>query len=392
MTNRPFAPPGFWCADWPWCPAFRCQQPPEPIDVTPLNGDAYYVLNQLSGLQIDLDNNSTLAGSYVVQQPTSFTNLSQRWTFTSLPGGSWQISNASNGLCLASTACRRLAVRSRTAAVGGSQLPDACYVVAAALRGCIRRAVASPSRRQWLLHDREQRHRVVDRLAAGLRTCGNAPDPKRAFRRYHPEPAMAAPACFLPRRGQRIARETGGCPRRDGRALVEGCRPAAGRPSDFQEPRRQHGALEAQFRAALCECISTAVHRKRLLRGNGCAGSGPCQAREEPRHECRTDPAVRRRIFRQRPAGVGRRHRHPPIAVGPIRLCESRNPGLSPGGTYAGPGVHRQRSGYRFSRLAGQPYGSELSAALPRLQIAAIQAVKDAAADTIRSARRFPLR
>ena len=28
-----------------------CQQPPEPTDVTPLDGEVYYMLNQFSGLQ-----------------------------------------------------------------------------------------------------------------------------------------------------------------------------------------------------------------------------------------------------------------------------------------------------------------------------------------------------
>ena len=36
-------------------PASR--QPSEPTDLTPLNGETYYILNQLSGLQADLNNN-----------------------------------------------------------------------------------------------------------------------------------------------------------------------------------------------------------------------------------------------------------------------------------------------------------------------------------------------
>ncbi len=75
------------------------QQPAEPIDITPLDGEIYYVLNQLSGLQADLNNNSTTAGDHIVQQQQSFTNLSQRWAFTRLSGGFWQISNILNGLC-----------------------------------------------------------------------------------------------------------------------------------------------------------------------------------------------------------------------------------------------------------------------------------------------------
>jgi len=73
------------------------QQPPEPTDITPIDGQAYYVLNQLSGLNADVA--STSAGGSVIQQGRSFTSLSQRWTFTKLPGGFWQISNLSSGLC-----------------------------------------------------------------------------------------------------------------------------------------------------------------------------------------------------------------------------------------------------------------------------------------------------
>jgi arabinogalactan endo-1,4-beta-galactosidase len=76
------------------------QQPTEPTNISPINGDVYYVVNQLSGLQIDLNNNSAIAGANIVQQTRTFTNPSQRWAFTTLPGGSWQISNILNGLCL----------------------------------------------------------------------------------------------------------------------------------------------------------------------------------------------------------------------------------------------------------------------------------------------------
>ena len=75
------------------------QQPTEPTDISPINGDVYYVLNQLSGLQADLNTNSTTAGDRIVQQTRTFTDPSQRWAFTKLPGGSWQISNLLNHLC-----------------------------------------------------------------------------------------------------------------------------------------------------------------------------------------------------------------------------------------------------------------------------------------------------
>ena len=76
------------------------QQPPQPTDITPINAEIYYVLNQLSGFQVDLNNNSTTAGDHLVQQPRTFTNTSQRWTFTAVSGGFWQISNVLNSLCL----------------------------------------------------------------------------------------------------------------------------------------------------------------------------------------------------------------------------------------------------------------------------------------------------
>ncbi len=76
------------------------QQPTEPINITPINGDVYYVVNQLSGLQADLNHDSTTSGSQILQQPRTFTDTSQRWAFVTLPSGSWQISNIFNSLCL----------------------------------------------------------------------------------------------------------------------------------------------------------------------------------------------------------------------------------------------------------------------------------------------------
>ena len=75
------------------------QQPPQPTDVTPISGQSYYVLNQLSGFQIDLNNDSTTAGDHLVEQPRTFTNTSQRWTLTAISRGLWQISNVQNNLC-----------------------------------------------------------------------------------------------------------------------------------------------------------------------------------------------------------------------------------------------------------------------------------------------------
>lgn len=75
------------------------QQPPQPTNITPISTQSYYILNQLSGLQVDLNSNSTVPGDHLQQQPRTFTNTSQRWSFTALTGGLWQISNVRNGLC-----------------------------------------------------------------------------------------------------------------------------------------------------------------------------------------------------------------------------------------------------------------------------------------------------
>ena len=76
-------------------------QPPQPTDITPITGEVYYVLSQLSGLQAKPNSNS--AGDHIVQQPRSFTDLSQRWTFT-FSGGFWRIGNVGNSLCFESAA------------------------------------------------------------------------------------------------------------------------------------------------------------------------------------------------------------------------------------------------------------------------------------------------
>ncbi|HUJ29714.1 MAG TPA: glycosyl hydrolase 53 family protein [Candidatus Acidoferrum sp.] len=80
--------------------SLAAQQPPPPTDVSPLNGETYYLINQSDGLQADLNSGSTAAGDHILQQQRSFTSLSQRWALTQLTNGSWKISNIFNGLCL----------------------------------------------------------------------------------------------------------------------------------------------------------------------------------------------------------------------------------------------------------------------------------------------------
>ena len=77
--------------------------PPEPVDPSPIDGEMYYLINQLSGLQMDLNDNSTRPGENIFVNGRSFTNLSQRWAFTRSISGNWKISNLLNGLCVDST-------------------------------------------------------------------------------------------------------------------------------------------------------------------------------------------------------------------------------------------------------------------------------------------------
>jgi len=83
-------------------PLVRAQvsQPPEVVDPSPNNGETYYVINQASALQMDLNGNSTTPGATILQNTRSFTDLSQKWAFTKAPDGNYKISNIANGLCL----------------------------------------------------------------------------------------------------------------------------------------------------------------------------------------------------------------------------------------------------------------------------------------------------
>ena len=76
------------------------QQPTEPVAPAPIDGDTYYLVNQMSNLQADTSSSSTGAGSALVQNARSFTSLTQRWAFTLAASGNWKISNLSTGLCM----------------------------------------------------------------------------------------------------------------------------------------------------------------------------------------------------------------------------------------------------------------------------------------------------
>jgi arabinogalactan endo-1,4-beta-galactosidase len=83
-----------------WPAPLRAQQPAEPVDKTPIDGETYSVINQADGLQMDLNAGSIAPGANILQQSASFTSLSQRWAMTKLSDGNWKISNLLNGLCL----------------------------------------------------------------------------------------------------------------------------------------------------------------------------------------------------------------------------------------------------------------------------------------------------
>jgi arabinogalactan endo-1,4-beta-galactosidase len=76
------------------------QAPTEPVAPAPINGETYYLVDQISNLQADLNSGSTTAGAALVQNTRSFTSLTQRWAFTLAPSGNWKISNISTGLCM----------------------------------------------------------------------------------------------------------------------------------------------------------------------------------------------------------------------------------------------------------------------------------------------------
>lgn len=80
--------------------ASRAQQPTEPVDPAPINGQSYVLVNQLSGLQADGGASTATSGTAVTLASRNFTRLGQRWAMTKLPDGLWAISNEGNGLCL----------------------------------------------------------------------------------------------------------------------------------------------------------------------------------------------------------------------------------------------------------------------------------------------------
>jgi arabinogalactan endo-1,4-beta-galactosidase len=147
------------------CAAQTSQQPPEPIDITPIDGGVYYLLNQLSGLNADLNNNSTLAGDHIVQQQASFTSLSQRWAFTQVAGGVWQIGNTGNGLCLASAGSARLCMPRNWGAREGAAAARRSYSASCPV---VQNPCASTAVQQWSLMATSNGYYMIVNKSTGL--------------------------------------------------------------------------------------------------------------------------------------------------------------------------------------------------------------------------------
>src|ERR1700716_3932385 len=73
------------------------QQPLEPVDISPNDGEVYYLINQHSGLQAD---SSPGGRDRVTPQPRSFSSSSQRWALARVGVSGWQIENVAAELCL----------------------------------------------------------------------------------------------------------------------------------------------------------------------------------------------------------------------------------------------------------------------------------------------------
>jgi arabinogalactan endo-1,4-beta-galactosidase len=75
------------------------QQPPEPVDITPIDGEVYYLINQHSGLNADAV--ASDGWHRVTQLPWSFRSSSQRWMLARADDGRWAIESVAAESCLA---------------------------------------------------------------------------------------------------------------------------------------------------------------------------------------------------------------------------------------------------------------------------------------------------
>ena len=69
------------------------QQPVEPVDRTPQDGQVYELMNQANAMQL------AGTGSTTILVPRDLTSLAQRWALARLVDGSWKLENRSTGQC-----------------------------------------------------------------------------------------------------------------------------------------------------------------------------------------------------------------------------------------------------------------------------------------------------
>ena len=71
------------------------QQPAEPIDATPQDGQAYALMNQATGLQLTAAGSSGVTGA-----ARDLGSLPQRWALVRLDDGTWKLADVATGQCL----------------------------------------------------------------------------------------------------------------------------------------------------------------------------------------------------------------------------------------------------------------------------------------------------
>jgi arabinogalactan endo-1,4-beta-galactosidase len=75
------------------------QQPSEPIDPTPQDGESYALMDQATGMQLT-GSAPGLSSSDVIESSHDLGSLAQRWDLTRLDGGAFKLTDEASGLCL----------------------------------------------------------------------------------------------------------------------------------------------------------------------------------------------------------------------------------------------------------------------------------------------------
>lgn len=258
-------------------------QPTEPTDITPINGEVYYVVNQLSGLQADT-NFAQTAGWPISQQARRFTSLGQRWAFASLTGGSWKISNVSDQLCL-------------DGAGGAAIVQNSCTGAAT---------------QQWLLAPTTNGYYSISNIGTGLladvaSSVQGAAVTQSALAgsATQSQQWLLRPAFFRGADNALIEKQEA-----DRAASNSSWWKDAGQQQDVLQILKDHGVNMIRLRPTSMPPYATQSSTgpcigKSLLRRNGGSGPRSRQARQEFGNECRIDAAVRWRKFRQCSRGLG---------------------------------------------------------------------------------------